>query len=425
MPVRAEFGREPGQTRLSYYTHDTMEEQKSFETGIGGKDSGPRAPGAESQTPWNPNTGGTEAANTPAADAQRGDAGTPAIPPSANASTDNAPAPVYAAGDVTSEVVAGPGPIPVTPVRSGIGTFLRTIFLGPNGIRAGWRLLIYFVLLAGLTLGVQRTLVVIFGLPTRGQQPPPKQLIFFELCAFLVAAIASLIMATIEKQKWGHYGLPLRRAFGRDFWFGCLWGFVGLSCVLGVLHVAGAYDIDGLALHGEGILKWGLLWGAMFLLVGLFEEFLIRGYLLYALASGIWFWPAAVLTSSLFLFAHIRNPGENWYGLADVFVIGMFFCFTLWRTGSLWFAVGSHAAWDWGQSYFYSVPDSGTISPGHLFAMHMHGPAWLSGGSVGPEGSLVSLVTHVLFFVVFAALYRQRRWVGMTERRKQEAIAVQ
>jgi membrane protease YdiL (CAAX protease family) len=239
-----------------------------------------------------------------------------------------------------------------------------------------------------------------------------------ELIAFIIIVIASVVMAKIEKEKWGHYGLPLRRAFGRDFWFGCLWGFSALAAILGILHLAGAYYIDGVALAGGPALKYALLWGAMFLLVGFFEEFLVRGYLLYTLASGIWFWPAAVITSFIFFAGHIKNQGENWYGLADVFVIGMFLCFTLWRTGDLWFAVGLHFTWDWGQSYFFSVPDSGLVVPGHLLKMHMSGPSWLSGGSAGPEGSAVNLVADVLFFFIFALFYRRRKWLGLPDRRR-------
>jgi hypothetical protein len=47
-----------------------------------------------------------------------------------------------------------------------------------------------------------------------------------------------------------------------------------------------------------------------------------------------------------------------------------------------------HSAWDWGESFFYSVPDSGIVVRGHLFNSRFHGPAWLTGGTVGPEASV-------------------------------------
>jgi hypothetical protein len=76
-----------------------------------------------------------------------------------------------------------------------------------------------------------------------------------------------------------------------------------------------------------------------------------------------------------------------------------------------------HAAWDWGLTYFYSVPNSGTVAVGHLFNVHTQGPAWLTGGSAGPEGSIINLMFDLLCFVVFAMIYKKRKWVGMDDRR--------
>jgi hypothetical protein len=73
----------------------------------------------------------------------------------------------------------------------------------------------------------------------------------------------------------------------------------------------------------------------------------------------------------------------------------------------LWFAVGFHAAWDWGETFFYSVPDSGTIFPGHLLKSSFHGPPWLTGGMVGPEGSLLCFVVMAVVWVGFASVYRE------------------
>jgi membrane protease YdiL (CAAX protease family) len=149
----------------------------------------------------------------------------------------------------------------------------------------------------------------------------------------------------------------------------------------------------------------------MFLLVGLFEEFLVRGYTQFTLTRGIGFWPAALVLSCAFGLLHLGNEHEQWRGLLAAALIGLFFCLTLRRTGSLWFAVGFHAAWDWGETFFYSVPDSGSVWPGHLLSSSPHGPDWLSGGSVGPEGS-------VLCFVVIAALWiafeRMHRGIGLS-----------
>ena len=101
-----------------------------------------------------------------------------------------------------------------------------------------------------------------------------------------------------------------------------------------------------------------------------------------------------------FFFSHIHNAGETATGLAAVFLAGVVFSYALWRTGSLWWGIGAHMAWDWTQSFLFGVPDSGILSAGRLFQTHAMGPAWLSGGVDGPEGSV--LVIPALLLLVLA-----------------------
>jgi len=302
-------------------------------------------------------------------------------------------------------VVAPPAPPPST---------LRQIFIGPNGIRAGWRLMIFIAIIFALT-SIIRFLRGHHGPPPKVTLESPVPTIVREWLGFALAAIAALIMSRIEKQPWGNYGMPPRQAFGSRFWIGALLGFAGLSCVMGSLHLAHCYYIDGVAIHGMEIWKYAGLWLAAFLGVGFFEEFLTRGYVQFTLASGIGFWPAAVLTSALFLLGHVKNSGETVLGLTDVFLFGMLACFIWWRTGNLWLAVGFHALWDWGLSFFYSVPDSGIPALGHLFNVRIQGPAWLSGGSAGPEGSAINLVFDLIYFLIIAVAFPKRQFAGWSE----------
>ncbi|HVZ18474.1 MAG TPA: CPBP family intramembrane glutamic endopeptidase [Terriglobales bacterium] len=301
-----------------------------------------------------------------------------------------------------------PEPLPVPPQPS----LLRRIFKGPNGIRAGWRLLIYVAIVAAL-------LAVIHLL--RGHHHESKQTlekpgptIIGEWLGFAVFAFAAWVMSRIEKQPWSNYGLPPRKAFRSNFWIGAFFGFVALSCVMGCLRLAHCYYIDSVALHGLEVWKFAGLWLLAFLGVGFAEEFVARGYLQFTLASGMKFWPAAVLTAALFTFGHVKNDGETILGLTDVFLFGMLACFMWWRTGDLWLAAGFHAFWDWGLSFFYSVPDSGMSAMGHLFNIRVQGPAWLSGGSAGPEGSVINIIFDVLYFVIIALAFPRRQFAGWT-----------
>jgi len=108
--------------------------------------------------------------------------------------------------------------------------------------------------------------------------------------------------------------------------------------------------------------------------------------------------------SLFFGLGHSGNPGETPLGLAAAGLIGLIFCLTLWRTGSLWWALGFHASWDWAQSFLFGVADSGTMVQGHLFATHPTGKVLLSGGATGPEGSalilpLIVAITGVVMLI--------------------------
>ena len=226
----------------------------------------------------------------------------------------------------------------------------------------------------------------------------------------LAAILPGFVMARIEDRPFGDFGLPRRGAFGRNFWVGTLWGIVSLSVLMLALRVTGAFQFGSVALHGTRAWKFALYYAVFFLLTGFFEEFLLRGYSQWVLTKGMHFWPAAALLSISFGAMHGVNPGEARVGLVAVVAIGFFFCLTLRRTGDLWWAVGFHMSWDWGESYLYSVPDSGTMLPGHLLNSSFHGPEWLTGGSVGPEGSYLVFVVIAALWVLFDRMYPEVKY---------------
>jgi uncharacterized protein len=284
------------------------------------------------------------------------------------------------------------------------------IFKGPNGIRAGWRLLIYFAILFAATflLGTMGRHFV-----HRHQGPPTAaSLLAQEVVSFVLVFGIAIIMSFIEKRPLGLYGLPGREAFGKKFWLGFLFGILEISLLIGLIYAFGGYSFGPLALQGSEIFRWGLSLLVLFIFVGFFEEFLFRGYTQFTLGDGIGFWPAAIILSVLFGAVHLSNPGEGWVGAASVVVVGIFFAFALYRTGSLWYPVGLHASFDWGESYLFSVPDSGLVLQGHLSNSLLHGPKWLTGGTVGPEGSVFCFLTMGLQFLIVAYLFPKKKKQG-------------
>ncbi len=288
------------------------------------------------------------------------------------------------------------------------------VFVGEHGIRAGWRLLIYIVMVVAASVLITIAIAAVFH-PHRGVPPGVWAQLTQEVLGFAIAFGAAAIMSRIEHRPVGAYGLPGREMFGGKFWLGFLFGLLEISILIWLIRAVGGYSFGQLALHGQDILRWGLFHLVLFTFVGLFEEFLFRGYMQYTLADGIGFWPAAIILSFLFGGVHLTNPGEGWVGAASVVMIALLFCFSLKRTGNLWYAVGLHAAFDWGETFLYSVPNSGIVMKGHLSDAILHaGPKWLTGGTIGPEGSVFCFVTILLQFLVVMWLFPAKKEQGVT-----------
>lgn len=300
----------------------------------------------------------------------------------------------------------GPG----TAAQSGF----RRIFVGLNGLRAGWRLALFVVFFSVLLFLVVGGIGLIPGLAATAKQArqgnvlTPRFELVFESAYLVIALLSAGIMSRIEKRPFGAYGMPWAAAFGRMFWQGAVWGLAFECLEMLAIFAFGGFTLGALAMDGFELLKYAVLWAIAFTIVGMFEEFLFRGYAQFTLASGVGFWPAAIVLSALFGAVHLSNPKEGWVGALSVFLFGMFACFTLRRTGSLWFAVGFHAAGDYAETFIFSVPDSGVLATGHLLNSSLHGPRWLAGGFIGPEGSLFCFVLFAIAFPVFHWAYPEK-----------------
>jgi membrane protease YdiL (CAAX protease family) len=306
-----------------------------------------------------------------------------------------------ASPDANASGLAGPLPsiLPTPPKRN-------PVFFNDQGLRAGWRLLFYFLLLFIFSSAINPVLK--FFHPAPINQQSPFQVLPLETLNFFLVFGCAWIMSRIERRSPGDYGLPITEAFGKKFWLGMLLGLVEISVLIGLISAFGGYTFGSMALSSKGIVGYGLLHLAFFTMVGFFEEFAFRGYTQFTLADGIGFWPAALLLSLGFGAVHLHNPGEGLVGAASVALVGIFFAFTLYRTGNLWYAVGLHASFDWGETYLFSVPNSGTFMEGHLSNSILHGATWLTGGTVGPEGSVFCFLTMGLQFLVVMWLFPQK-----------------
>ena len=311
--------------------------------------------------------------------------------------------------------------LPSNPILPEKPSTLRYIFFGADGLRAGWSLLIFIALLVGFLKGISALNHILHFLPkssAAATDVTPAFAFVSESIPFFATLLISWIMSKIEKRPASVYGLGDQRKLLR-FFSGLAWGVTCLSLLVVTLLKTGLLVIDSRLLFGSDIFRHGIAWLFGFLIVALLEEYFTRGYLQYTLARGfaglyrsifktrhsaaLGFWTSAVILSVLFGAVHGNNPGESPIGLITASLASMVFCLSLWRTGSLWWAIGFHTSWDWAQSFLYGVADSGLMVRFHLFATHPVGKPLLSGGATGPEGSI--FILPVLFFVAVIILF--------------------
>jgi uncharacterized protein len=287
---------------------------------------------------------------------------------------------------------------------------IASIFIGSNGLRAGWRFLLFALAIEVGVFVLEEPLGQILGrlfaINPRELSAPALLIDEFVFClsVFLITGIFALA----ERRRIDSYGLPIAQAFGKFFWKGMLAALLVVLFMAGAMILSGAMVLHGLALHGSDLARLTLLWFVANILLGLAEEYTFRGYALQSLWRGAGFWPAAVITTAIFAGDHLEKPGENAMDIGMIFFLGLVICLSVRKTGSLWWAVGWHAGFDFGQLFLIGTRNGGQTPVGRLFNVTFPGPAWLNGGDLGTEASIFMVPAAIATFVYVMWFLRGR-----------------
>ena len=287
---------------------------------------------------------------------------------------------------------------------------IASIFIGSNGLRAGWRFLLFALAIEGGVFVLEEPLGQILGrlfaINPRELSAPALLIDEFVFClsVFLITGIFALA----KRRRIDSYGLPIAQAFGKFFWKGMLAALLVVLFMAGAMILSGAMVLHGLALHGSDLARLTLLWFVANILLGLAEEYTFRGYALQSLWRGAGFWPAAVITTAIFAGDHLEKPGENAMDIGMIFFLGLVICLSVRKTGSLWWAVGWHAGFDFGQLFLIGTRNGGQTPVGRLFNVTFPGPTWLNGGDLGTEASIFMVPAAIATFVYVMWFLRGR-----------------
>jgi membrane protease YdiL (CAAX protease family) len=207
---------------------------------------------------------------------------------------------------------------------------------------------------------------------------------------FVLALTCTAIFAWYEGRRVDSYGLPIEQALGARTWDGALVGVVMAGVVAVGMYLLGGMQIRGLQTTGSALVPAALAWLGATICVGLGEELFFRSYLLQTLWKSIGFWPGAIVIALAFTADHyFFKTGENIWDVITLMSISLMLSYSVLRTGTLWFAVGFHMAFDYMQFFVIGTPNGTLVPQGRLLDASFNGPSWLTGGVLGTEASFL------------------------------------
>ena len=275
------------------------------------------------------------------------------------------------------------------------------------GRRLWLRAVVWLVLMFFLTAAA-------FGLPLQAAAdhlPPGNRVA--QLLGIIVAGTIALscyvVAVRLGEARWASE-LGLRRALP-ELGIGLALGLVMMTGLMTVLAATGSYDIT---LHGSAS-PWPAL--GLAIQAAVTEELWMRALLLRLLWRAFGPLPAFIIAALVFGGLHLANPGATALAGATVVAAGVMFCALYALTGRLWLPIGLHLAWNFAQGYLFGTAVSGGDLGGSLAVSTPRpgAPDWLTGGSFGPEASVLALV--LVGSVAVAVLVISRRGGRFTPHR--------
>jgi uncharacterized protein len=259
------------------------------------------------------------------------------------------------------------------------------VFFGRHGLRAGWRILLFVMLLLPLASALASAM-------TRLQPPGAGRLLSSAIVMLVSSLVAGWVMLmVVDRRPAGALGFAADPAAVRDSAVGTAAGGGMLALAVTLLAMAGmARWVADTGSGWEYVAALGQSL-AFFAVAAAAEEAAFRGYAFQALVQGIGAWPAAVATSALFALAHAGNPSVTPVALANIFLAGVMLAAAYLRTRSLWFATAVHLGWNWTMQSLLGFPVSGLNEwDTPLYDVRTTGPDLLTGGPFGPEAGLAA-----------------------------------
>lgn len=214
------------------------------------------------------------------------------------------------------------------------------------------------------------------------------------ICMFLTLFI---FLKHVDKKKFKDIGLISVKKGYKEFIFGLLLGLISMSVIFFVL--LGTKNITVENLSSPNFSKDICLGLIVFIMVGIKEELLSRGYCITAFNQMKKPWLSIILSSILFSALHLLNPNVKPLGLINIILVGVLFGYMYVKTNNLWMPIGYHITWNYFQGCIYGFNVSGLNIKG-LFNLSAMKDNILTGGAFGPEAGILTTIVIALGMLI-------------------------
>lgn len=207
----------------------------------------------------------------------------------------------------------------------------------------------------------------------------------------------------VEKRSFSSIGF-WKEKWMRKYLRGAFIGFIFISIPVIVLVLTGNVKLQMQEITMTAI--FGIVGSLVaFLIQGATEEIVVRGWLFPVLSVRSRIWIGIVVTSFLFGFLHLLNPGITILSISNIILVGVFAAFYVLKDSSLWGICAWHSIWNWAQYNVFGFAVSGmSMYSTPLFKPVTNGNEVLHGGSFGIEGSII---TTIMLSIASIVLWRQ------------------
>ncbi|HKK46690.1 MAG TPA: type II CAAX endopeptidase family protein [Balneolaceae bacterium] len=288
-------------------------------------------------------------------------------------------------------------------------------------LRAGWRLLVQFILMFLITGFFQLGIMLVWKSSLSLEQTIP----------LFIGILTSVWIAArfFDGRSLVDYGLEFDRRWEKEFLIGTGIGLFAMGAIFLVEWLAGWLTVSGFGWQESTNFGWKL--AAAFvamLMVGFHEELLSRGYQILNITEGLRYpqlgsrWPviiAILATSLLFGCLHLANPNASAVSTFNIVLAGIALAIPYALTGSLAFSVGLHFSWNFMQGGICGFPVSGMKFQTSILRISQAGTKLWTGGKFGPEAGLMGIM-GIAIMILLSCVYimATRGQLGIAERFK-------